>query len=239
MVYFLGRDVDVYLFTENQATGVGGAIGTSGSTVVTDYATEDRIFASAMVSGGSTSDTLADFDKLTDITGVDIGIGATDEDITYVGQMIGSKVEIKKEYTISLTRKKSNNLWDIIYNGPINSGYKDQSVTDQTGGARWGLASGVLDQIGGGNVNPATVEANTDSARSGYGYRIAIVLKGGATADGTTETVTFPNCVIGGHTVSLNADGTSEETMELTTTLDALYTIGTKYNNTLTRRDAM
>ena len=96
MVYFLGRDVDVYLFTENQATGVGGAIGTSGSTVVTDYATEDRIFASAMVSGGSTSDTLADFDKLTDITGVDIGIGATDEDITYVGQMIGSKVEIKK-----------------------------------------------------------------------------------------------------------------------------------------------
>ena len=36
----------------------------------------------------------------------------------------GNKVEIKKEYTVSLTRKKNSNLWDVIYNGDKN-GNKD------------------------------------------------------------------------------------------------------------------
>ena len=31
------------------------------------------------------------------------------------------------------------------------------------------------------------------------------------------ESVAFPNCLITAHSVSLNADGTSEETMEFTT----------------------
>jgi hypothetical protein len=239
MVYFLGRDVDVYLFTESRLTTSGGGIGSSGSEVVTDAASEDRVFASAMASGGSTSNTIADFDKLTDITGVDVGIGATDEDITYVGQRIGSKVEIKKELTISLTRKKSDNLWDLIFNGPVNSTYVDPS--SHTGGARWGFADN-LQKVGDGNYNPTTIRTSTAAgglANSGYGYRIAVVMKSGSTADGTTETVTVPNLVISGHTVSLNADGTTEETMEFSTTLNALYTIGTEFNNTLTVRTAM
>jgi hypothetical protein len=46
--------------------------------------------------------------NVSDLTGVDIGIGVQDEDISYVGGMNVLKTEIKKETTVSLTRMKSN-----------------------------------------------------------------------------------------------------------------------------------
>jgi len=45
-----------------------------------------------------------------------------------------------------------------------------------------------------------------------------IVFKSGSSG----ETMAFPNCLIQSHTVSLNADGTSEETIELVTQQTAL-----------------
>jgi hypothetical protein len=237
MVYFLGRDVDVYVFVEASATSANAAIGSSGSEVCNGAATLDATFAQSMASGGSLSAVLADFTAESDITGVDIGIGATDEDITYIGQKAVGKVEIKKETTVSLTRKKKNNLWDLIFNGPINSSYKE--VATQTGGARWGHGDGGSN-IGHGMQNPKTVsDFGGASGKCGFGYRIAVNLKGGATADGTTETVSIPNCVVTAHSVSLNADGTSEETMEFTTQQDSIFTIGTNYSTTLTSESAM
>ena len=109
MVYFLGRDVDIYLFCETQATSANATIGTSGSEVVNGAATLSQTFATAMASGGSASADLGDFARQTDITGVDVSIGTTDEDVTYIGQMTSAKAEIKKEVTCSITRKKSNN----------------------------------------------------------------------------------------------------------------------------------
>ena len=79
MVYFLGRDVDVYVFVEASATSANAAIGSSGSEVCNGAATLDATFAQSMASGGSLSAVLADFTAESDITGVDIGIGATDE----------------------------------------------------------------------------------------------------------------------------------------------------------------
>ena len=52
-----------------------------------------------------------------------------------------------------------------------------------------------------------------DGTNVEVGYRLYIVLKTGT--DG--EVMAFPNCLIQSHTVSLNADGTSEETMEFVT----------------------
>ena len=45
------------------------------------------------------------------------------------------------------------------------------------------------------------------------GYRIFVGLKTGASG----EVMAFPHCLITSHSVSLNADGTSEETMEFMT----------------------
>ena len=232
MVYFLGRDVDVYIFAETHDTNASATIGTSGSEVVNGAATLSQTFATAMASGGSASNTLADFDRQIDITGVDISIGAMDEDITYVGQKGIGTVEIKKDMTVTLTRKKSNNCWDVIFNGPINSSYME--VTSQDGGARFGHGSNASN-IGAGLINPKDVRALGGSAtQCGYGYRVAIVLKSGSATDGTTETITLPNLVLKNYTVTLSTDGVTEESLELSTNQSSRFSIGTEFNYTLT-----
>ena len=50
------------------------------------------------------------------------------------------------------------------------------------------------------------------------GVRIFVVFKRGSSG----ETMAFPNCLITSHSVSVNADGTSEETIEFVTQQQAL-----------------
>jgi hypothetical protein len=173
MAYFLGRDVDVYITTE---TNNGVYVNTTSSAIVasTSAATGESQFAGILASGTG-SDTI----RAADITGVDLSIGAVDEDITYFGLRSITKAEIKKETTLTLTRKQSNNIWDSVYNG----------------GGRWG-ASGQSFWEGLEEPNPTT------------GYRVHVVLKSGS------EVFTVRNACIQGHTKTLNADGTNEETME-------------------------
>ena len=52
-----------------------------------------------------------------------------------------------------------------------------------------------------------------------YGYRVHLKMKNGG------EVYTLKNCAISGHTVSMNADGTTDETLELKTGVTStLYT---------------
>ena len=238
MVYFLGRDVDVYIFNESQATTANATIGTSGSEAVNGAATLSQTFATAMASGGSASNTLADFDKQSDITGIDVSTGVMDEDNSFVGQMQAGKVEIKKEVTLSLTRKKNNNCWDVIFNGPINSGYME--ITSQKGGARWGHADN-SSALAAGLINPKdTRDMNNTGGgtKIGYGYRVALVLKSGSGTDGTTETMTIPNCALNSYSVTLGADAVDEETLEFVTNQSPRFSIGTEFNYTLTDKTA-
>ena len=122
MVYFLGRDVSVYIGTESNtaAMDVGVLFGvTSGaaSCTVDSGSTSGMVTFAMSLNSGTAAGT--NWSAESDITGVDVSIGATDEDVTYIGQKGTGKVEIKSEYTLSLTRKKSNNTWDTIFNGPI------------------------------------------------------------------------------------------------------------------------
>ena len=173
MVYFLGRDVAVTIKAADDVKAVTatGAVAADG--------TGDTAFAS--VAGVAVSD----------LTGVELGIGVTDEDVTYIGSKSVLKAEIKKETTVSLTRKKSNNAWDAVFNA----------------GARWGTdgADGFIANLAG---EPTTI---SDSGGTGvtFGYQVEITLLAG------TEIFKVPNMQITGHTVSLNADGTTEETIEL------------------------
>ena len=231
MVYFLGRDVNVYLFTESQVADA--SIGSlANEVVVGSLEAENRTFANSM-----TATTLSSFTAQADITGVDVSIGAMDEDITYIGQDIPAKLEIKKEYTISLTRKKKDNLWDLVFNGPV----KASSAIDDVGkhGARWGFGDNAQ-EIGNGNYNPTTIRDTGDADLSAFGYRIAVQLASGSATDGTDEVICFPNCTINGHTMSLNADGITEETLEFGTVQDMAYGgDGVNIDRTLTTRTAM
>tara|TARA_Y100000310_G_C20637440_1_gene791967 strand:- start:33 stop:731 length:699 start_codon:yes stop_codon:yes gene_type:complete len=227
MAYFLGRDVAVYITTEStgsdESININQAM--SGKCTAGAAAAAGLLFAREMVSGATSSHS-----AVADLTGVDVSIGATDEDITYIGQKGTAKVEIKKEMTVSLTRKKKNNLWDTIFNGPTASGSLTNYSTDQTFGARWGL-DGSGAKIGDGLSNPKDVGPSGGTTVE-YGYRIHVQLNPSATAG---EIMAFPNCTINSYSTSLNVDGTTEETMEFGTQQGVVYGAdGETLNTTLT-----
>ena len=207
MAYFLGRDIKVAITTE--ATTGGVCIDTDGSNAVEyrtvgNYEATDTNFAGPRGDGDTEIFGTVDDDggsvnysnEVTDLVGCDLGIGVTDEDITYMGQKSVLKAEIKKETTISLTRKKNDNTWDLIFNNGGRYGLPETLPANDTD------LSGVAAV---GYENPKFV---------GFGYRVFIQLKNG------TEIFAVPNCCIQGHTVSLNADGTTEETLEFMSYVD-------------------
>jgi len=210
MAYFLGRDVLVAITTEDADYGVE-VNGVTKGTFTDEAGTANTVFAGPLLrqagSGTSVFGTQSEgagtdySNEVSDLTGVDLGIGVTDEDITYMGQKSVLKAEIKKETTVSLTRKKSDAVWDVIFND----------------GARWGISDTSFDQ---GLADPGI---------GTFGYRLHLQLKSG------TEIFTVRNACITGHTVSLNADGTSEETMEFMSYMDPA--IGTASNVTPTTTD--
>ena len=233
MVYFLGRDVNVAISTESDVAGDNVSV--ASNKCVSGNAGTHIKFASDM--NGSTFASFGNGDGIVqDLTGVDISVGAMDEDITYIGQKGTAKVEQKKEITVTLTHKKKDDVWGIIYNGPTNNTSLENFSSDQPFGARWGLdktGSATAPYLGDGLCNPRDVIVS-GTTNVCYGYRIHVQLKSGSATDGTTETLSIPNCVITNYTVSLNADGVTEESLELTTNMSVLHSIGNNINNTLT-----
>jgi len=187
MAYYLGRDVAVYIANEsstNEYTYVNtstlkSTTAASGSDTVQFTANRDD----PMFAGG----------KVADLTGVDVGLGATDEDVAYIGQRTTLKAEIKKETTISLTKKKGDAVWSTIWNG------------DGTNTMRWGHQGGAVTEDSATNVYTGLEKPTIH-----YGYRLHVQLKSG------TEILCIQNCTINSYSVSVNPDGITEETMEFT-----------------------
>ena len=195
MVYFLGRDVEVYVTTE----------ATSGSAATGVYVTANGALATASGSGDSLAflplNSGTTGNEAGDVTGVDVSIGAVDEDITYFGIRSTTKAEIKKETTVTLTKKKKNNVLEAVYSG-----------------ARYGVSgSTVGNSFADGLTMPSLQKVSSDIS---YGYRIHIVMKSGS------EVFTIPNNCVQAHTVSINADGTQEETIEFMSYVSPLVTSG-------------
>jgi hypothetical protein len=224
MAYFLGRDVNVYINTEaSSATdykiGVSGAADTAVALVEGVAGDMTRVFAHGLPA----TTALVPANVQTDITGVEVSLGTMDEDTSYIGQVQPGKVEIKKEYTVSLTRKKKDATWDVIYNGI------------GTTNARFGLGNGASG-FGDGKVNPKSVVLLTNSC---YGYRVTVQFKTGALGVGTAasneETVSLTNMCITSYTTTLNADGVQEETLEFSSYQPMLFSKdGDQMNNTPT-----
>jgi len=219
MAYYLGRDVVVALCTEDAGHGVdvdqNGTIDTfpvaAGLSAATDSLfagprvrnnaanSPNTNFSSADTTVFGTQDASADYsNEVSDLTAVDITMGTTDEDITYIGSKTVMKTEIKKETTVTVTRKKTNNCWDVVFNE-----------------ARHGIDT--ADSYHG----DLTMSGGQNPARSDYGYRVYIKLK----TDG--QVLTFPNCCITAHGITINADGVTEETMEFYSYNMPLLTAGT------------
>jgi len=178
MAYFLGKDVAVHIAVEQVPdTTVSGAF--------VDVTANPALITATLITAGDIQfaggrDGGAATIAVPDLTGVDISIGAVDEDISYFGYRSVTKAQIKNETTVSLTRKKKDSSWDAIFNG---GRYGCDSTGDFTA---FGLTQPTI---------------NT-------GYRLYVYLKD------TEEIFTIIGACVQAHSTSVNADGTSEETME-------------------------
>jgi hypothetical protein len=167
MVYFLGRDVEVYVTTEapSGASATGIYVTANGALALTSGSGDSLAFL-PLNSGTSGN-------RSSDVTGVDVSIGAVDED----------------------------NVMEAIYSG-----------------ARYGVSgSSVGDSLSDGLTMPSLQKVSSNIS---YGYRIHVVLKSGS------EVFTIPNNCVQAHTVSINADGTQEETIEFMSYVSPLVTTG-------------
>ena len=197
MAYYLGRDVKVWILTEMDDISI--SVTSNACKLETDLQTHN--FANELLTAS-----LDDAYAKTDLTGVDLGIGVVDEDVSYIGQRSVLKAEIKKETTVALTFKKNDNELDVIFNGPITADECTDGNTIRTQvGARWGLKD---EKISAGLAAPKDHKDNDGDIS--YGYRVVIQLQN------DTEAIAIPNCCITGHSVTLNADGVTEETLEFT-----------------------
>ena len=197
MAYFLGRDVNVFITTEavNGTNASGVFVDDAGDLAVVS-GSGDNTFALPLNSG------MVAGNEVQNMTGVDLSIGAVDEDITYFGERSVTKAEIKKETVLTITKKKSNNVFDGVYNN----------------GGRYGVSgSSVGNSFSDGLGQPSQQKVSTSIS---YGYRIHVQMKD------QTETFSIPNACIQSHTTSLNADGTTEETIEFMSYVTPLVTTG-------------
>lgn len=138
------------------------------------------------------------------LTAIDLSMGVMDEDVAFIGQRNVLKAEVKKENTISITRKKKDSMWDCIYNG-----------------ARFGITKSVTDT---GTVAPYTANLFDGMRAPDFadcGYRVYIRFKESTTAN-EGEVFILRNCYITEHSVSMSADSTQEETLTLMSYTDPL-----------------
>jgi len=185
MAYFLGSDVKVALTTES----------TNGVQVLEDAQNFYNLGVGASVVNGVNPLSLTNLGTaaaLVDVTGIDLGIGAMDEDVSYLGHRTPLKAEVHKETTISLTIKRKNAVFDTIF-----SGDKDGAI------GRWGC-----------NASPGALHDGLSEPTTEYGFRLAIYIKGGH------EVFTVSNAAFVGHSVTLSADGTQEETLEFSSQVE-------------------
>ena len=189
MAYFLGSDVQVCITTEvsnhsikiTEASGDYSAAGEAAATPTGGYGINARAAVNAV---------FAD-DALVDITGVDIGIGAIEEDIDQLGHNTPLKAEVLKNTTVTLTFKRKDVVFDVLY-----SGDHDGNI------ARWGTTSGTA-------LNTGLEEPTTT-----YGYRLFIQLKA------SKEIFTIKNCQMTASNITLSPDGTQEQSIEFTSMVD-------------------
>ena len=234
MAYFLGREVDIFITQETaiaENSGVAQAI-----TVASDAAT--FVAEGSGVTGSCiptmASDTTVLKGIINDVTGIDLSISVSDEDVgPFLGKIFTQKIELRKELTVSFTRKKSNNFWDVIYNGPVaHANYIEGDTPNaKRFGARFGgEQQGSPDEwkiSNGTTYMPEVLESGSATATC-YGYRLHVRLK-----DNTAgEIITIKNLAMTGHTVSMNADGVTEETCEFSTTIAAEMFTPTGASNT-------
>jgi hypothetical protein len=133
MAYFLGRDVKVAMTDGNNIPDIDGI------TISTKEIT---------------------LGVMSDVTAVDVTLGTVDEDIAYMGQRTALKAEIKKETTVTITKKRQDGFYDSMFAQNFRYGASSTSAAHD------------------GLTQPGTT----------HGFRLHVVLKG-ASSGGENLTI--------------------------------------------------
>jgi|TARA_R110002051_G_scaffold319387_1_gene403373 hypothetical protein len=144
------------------------------------------------------------------LTAIDLSMGVMDEDVAFIGQRNVLKAEVKKENTISITRKKKDAMWDCIYNDARFGLAKDQTVAPASP-----HTSGLFD----GMRAPDYADC---------GYRVYIRFKDETSTLNEGEIFVLRNCYVTEHSISMSADSTQEETLTLMSYVDPVVATGSE-----------
>ena len=227
MAFYTGKEVKVWVCTETSDSSQK-ALG-----VIQSSTGKNQMGIFSSVSGSGTRPTemfAAPFDEagdaglnVTDLTGVDVSIGSVDEDISYFQTANIGKIEVKKETSITLTRKMSDKAFLVAYQGKCLS-----TASEDLAGlhpSRWGLKNGT--KISSGITDPKNTKDGAGNIS--YGFRVHILLKTSG------QVFTIPNCSLMSHAVTASNEAANEETVEFMSTVKPIIsTTALGYNTTAT-----
>jgi light-regulated signal transduction histidine kinase (bacteriophytochrome) len=214
MAYFTGKDVDVWVTTEHEHDYIyvdGGLLKVG----VGDETAGNNITSTTLLSG-SLNQAGKSNNRLTDVSGCDVSIGAVDEDISFFGLRNVGKIEVKKDTSVTITRKKSDNRNMQAFQGTTLSTDSYDSVGNH--GARWGLiydGSSKMD-IANGTVDPKSSKDDSAGGDCCYGFRVFVELKGSTTAhgvEGNGVVLIIPNCTMMEYSSTVSNESANEETI--------------------------
>ena len=232
MAYFTGKDVDVWVTTEHdydylEVTDNELVVNSDNSTAGVAKST-DAIFSGALTMAGLPAN------RMTDLTGCDVTVGAMDEDISFFGLRNVGKIEVKKDTSVTLTRKKSDNKNMVAFQGTTNSTH---SYAAGAHAARWGLVedsdgtSGM--RVADGTIDPKSSLDDGTPAENCYGYRVFVELKAESSASaGDGLVLIIPNCTMMEYSSTVANESANEETFGFTSMVKPLvYNGDTSGNN--------
>jgi len=213
MAYFTGRDVSLWITTEHPDDGIR-LDGTAQTNQLITYPDADAgtndpnaIFTGLDAAG------LAAW-VMPNITGIDVAIGAQDEDISFMGLRNVGKIEVKKDTSVTVTKKKDGVHFAMLFQGQTKA---NNSNGDGKHGGRYGLINDSGMKVSDGTTDPKSTTDDQGTAKQCFGYRVFVELKPESSAGaGDGEVLVIPNChfMEYGHTVS--NETANEETFTLT-----------------------
>ena len=95
MTYWLGKDVEIFMTTEQKNLAVSGNYAATGMTAVA-AATDANISTGNFFVIPKRDTGIAAASRLTDVTGIDFSPSVMDENISYMGKNTNLTAEIKK-----------------------------------------------------------------------------------------------------------------------------------------------
>ena len=232
MAYFTGKDVDVWVTTEHDFDYLevtnNELVVYAGSSAAGATKRANAIFSGALSMAGLAAN------RMTDLTGCDVAVGAMDEDMSFFGLRNVGKLEVKKDTSVTLTRKKSDNKNMVAFQGTTNSTH---SYAAGAHAARWGLVedsdgtSGM--RVADGTIDPKSSLDDQSTPEQCYGYRVFIELK--ADSSGTANdgvVLIIPNCTMMEYSSTVANESANEETFGFTSMVKPLvYNGDTSGNN--------